>query len=257
MSRQVAQRQIRSGSVLVDGVAADKPARLVDGRQELTLVGERERFVSRAGRKLEAALDVFEVDVQGLRCLDAGSSTGGFTDCLLQRGAASVVAVDVGTDQLHRRIRGDRRVIVHEQTDIRSVTEELIEGRVDLVVADLSFISLRLVLAPLRNLINDAGQMLVLVKPQFEAGRSDVKKGRGVVRDPVVWRRVLDETVKAASDLALAVLGATVSPITGASGNVEFIVWLQAVGANPNASLADDHGTMLDDVVAAAEARGM
>ena len=244
--------------MLVDGVAADKPARLVDSGQKLVVIGQPERYVSRAGLKLEAGLDEFALEVSGLRCLDAGSSTGGFSDCLLQQGAASVIAVDVGTDQLHKRVRNSPRVTVHEQTDIRTVSEDLLGGRVDLAVADLSFISLRLVLPVLRQLVTDEGCMLVLVKPQFEAGRSSVSKGRGVVRDPAVWRRVLSETVQAASDLALGLRGATVSPITGASGNVEFICWLHAAGPTLGADVGDDiYGAMLDDVVARAEARGV
>jgi 23S rRNA (cytidine1920-2'-O)/16S rRNA (cytidine1409-2'-O)-methyltransferase len=184
--------------------------------------------------------------------VDAGSSTGGFTDCLLQRGAVSVVAVDVGTHQLHEKLRADDRVTVLEQTDIRTVTSELLGGPAEVVVADLSFISLRLVLATLVGLTAPGGSVLVLVKPQFEAGRSEASRGRGVIRDPAIWRRVLAEVSQAAAELDAAIGGALVSPITGGSGNVEFLVWLQ-----PGASTLEPVDELLDRVVAGAEARDL
>ena len=258
-SRQLARTEIEQGRVLVDGAVALKPARLVDPAQGVRLLGPPPRFVSRAGLKLEAALDEFAIDPSGWRCVDAGASTGGFTDCLLVRGAASVVAIDVGTHQLHERLRADERVQVHEQTDIRTVTPDLVGGAVDLVVADLSFISLRLVLEGLATLAGTS-PIVALVKPQFEAGRAEASKGRGVIRDPEIWRRVLVEVVGAAGELGLGLRAATVSPITGSAGNVEFIVWLEsgrstldAIAANADLARIEE---MLADVVADAEARG-
>ena len=252
-SRQVAQREIRSGSVVVDGAPVTKPSRLVGPAQELRLVATGLRYVSRSGEKLAAALDEFAVDVAGLRCLDVGSSTGGFTDCLLQRSAASVVAVDVGTGQLHDRLRDDARVTVLEQTDIRSVTPDRLGGPVELAAADLSFISLSLVVPTLRTLLIAGRPLIALVKPQFEAGRRAVAAGRGVIRDPSIWRRVLIEVVDAAASADLALAAAAVSPLRGASGNVEFVV--QLVAGGPSLDTGARCG-VLEHVVAEAEARG-
>ncbi len=222
-SREAAQRLIAEGVVLVGGAVADKASRQVGAGEAIRLLGPRPRYVSRAGLKLEAALDRFEIDPRGLRCLDAGSSTGGFTDCLLQRGAAHVTAVDVGTHQLHERLRGHDRVTVREQTDVRRLA--LVEGepRFDLVVGDLSFISLRLVLPALTSLARSSAPIALLIKPQFEAGRQEASKGKGVISDPVIWRRVIHEIELAARPAGAAMLGIMPSPITGSTGNVEFI----------------------------------
>ena len=259
-SRQVAQQEIEAGRVLVDGAPAAKAARLVAPGQDVRLLGPPPRYVSRAGLKLEAGLDELAVDVSGRRCVDAGSSTGGFTDCLLQRGAASVVAIDVGTHQLHEKLRGDARVTVMEQTDVRAVTPERIGGPAEVVVADVSFISLRLVLPVLVELAKPGAPIVALVKPQFEAGRSEASRGRGVIRDPVIWRRVLGEVDRAAAALGADLVAATVSPITGASGNVEFMVRLQGGSSTlePVAPITlEPPGAMLDRVVDEAEARGL
>lgn len=226
-SREAARREIEAGQVLVDGAFADKPARMVDASQSVVLAGPAPRFVSRGGRKLERALDDFAIDPDGWRCLDAGSSTGGFTDCLLQRGARSVVAVDVGTNQLHEKLRDDPRVEVREQTDIRSLAAGEIDADFDLVVGDLSFISLRLVLPTLCALVADGRSLLLLVKPQFEAGRQEVSRGRGVIADPEIWQRVLLDVSGWAEEAGAGLAGLVPSPITGASGNVEFVVWLR------------------------------
>lgn len=222
-SREDARRQIEAGTVTVGGAPATKVARLVLPGDALRVLGPKPRFVSRAGGKLEAALDHFGVDPAGLRVLDAGSSTGGFTDCLLQRGASAVVAVDVGTNQLHERLRADSRVDVREQTDVRSVRVEDLDGPVDLVVGDLSFISLKLVLAPLLDLVRPGGPLLLLIKPQFEAGRVEASKGRGVITDPAIHQRVIDEVQDAALSLGAAMLGVMESPVVGSAGNVEFV----------------------------------
>lgn len=214
--------------MVVGNAPATKPARLVLPGDDVRLLGPPPRFVSRAGQKLDAALDHFGVDPRGLTVLDAGSSTGGFTDCLLQRGAAEVIAVDVGTHQLHERIRSDPRVDVREQTDIRSIDNQAIGGPVDLVVGDLSFISLKLVLPALIGVSRVEGPMLLLIKPQFEAGREEAARGRGIITDPAIHDRVIDEVRSAALSHGAAMLDVMVSPITGNAGNVEFVGYFLA-----------------------------
>lgn len=209
--------------MLVGNAPAHKPAHLVAPGDPIRVLGPPARYVGRGGEKLAGALDRFALDVAGARCLDAGSSTGGFTDALLQAGADTVVAVDVGRHQLHERLRADPRVEVHEQTDIRTVDLDLLDGPVDVVVADLSFISVRAVVDRLVSLLVDGGSLVVLVKPQFEAGRAEASKGRGVIRDPAVWRRVLGEAVVALDGAGAAIMGAMVSPLRGADGNAEFL----------------------------------
>lgn len=222
-SREQASRLISERKVLVDGAPADKPARRVDRAQAIEIVGPRPPFVSRAGGKLAGALDAFEIDPAGLVCLDAGSSTGGFTDCLLQRGAIRVHAVDVGTHQLHEKIRADSRVEVREQTDIRTLEPGSLGPDIGLTVADLSFISLAKVLPALTGLAQADSPMLLLVKPQFEAGRVEVSRGRGVIADPEIWRRVLLEVADAAIEAGAAMLDVVQSSVTGTTGNVEFV----------------------------------
>ena len=214
--------------VLVNGAVAEKAARQVAREDQLVVAGPPARFVSRGALKLEAALDSFALDVRGVRALDAGASTGGFTDVLLQRGAREVVAVDVGHGQLHERLRADARVTNIERVNVRHLSVEQIGGPVDLVVADLSFISLRLVIAPLASVCHPGAPMVLLVKPQFEAGRAEVSRGRGVVTDPVVWERVTAEVEEALVGAGCDVEGWTDSPITGADGNREFLVYARA-----------------------------
>jgi 23S rRNA (cytidine1920-2'-O)/16S rRNA (cytidine1409-2'-O)-methyltransferase len=210
--------------VLVGGAPTDKPARLVGPDEPIRVLGPPPRFVSRGGEKLAAALDRFAIEVRDRRCLDAGSSTGGFTDALLQAGAASVVSVDVGTHQLHERLRSDPRVDSREQTDVRRVTPAGVGGAVDVLVADLSFISLRAVIDALVGLLGPAGDLVVLVKPQFEAGRAEVSRARGVIRDPEIWHRVLTENLGVIEGAGTAIMDAMVSPLRGADGNAEFLV---------------------------------
>jgi 23S rRNA (cytidine1920-2'-O)/16S rRNA (cytidine1409-2'-O)-methyltransferase len=210
--------------VLVNGSIADKSSRLVDPGDAVVLQGPRSRFVSRGGDKLDAALEAFGIDVTGLRVLDAGASTGGFTDCLLQRGAAHVVAIDVGHGQLHPKIRDDQRVTVHERFHVRDLDPIAIGGAVDLVVADLSFISIIRALPPLMGVCHPHGELVLLVKPQFEAGKAEVDRGSGVIRDAAVHQRVCDEVSAALTARACEVLGWIDSPITGAQGNREFLV---------------------------------
>ena len=224
-SREQARRLIMAGEVTVDGQMVDKPGRLVPADATLA-VKTPLPYVSRGGVKLAAALNAFALDVAGLVAVDVGASTGGFTDCLLQRGAARVYAVDVGYGQLAWKLRSDPRVVVLERTNIRSL-EQLPGGvLVDLAVIDASFIGLALVLPATLRLLRPGGEVVALVKPQFEAGVDDVGKG-GVVRDARVHRRVLEEVVVTAHDLGLAVAGLTVSPLRGPAGNVEFLIWLR------------------------------
>jgi 23S rRNA (cytidine1920-2'-O)/16S rRNA (cytidine1409-2'-O)-methyltransferase len=223
-SRGEAVAAIDARRVLVNGSIALKPAHQVAPGDAVELVGPPPRYVGRGGEKLDAALSSFGLDVTGMRFLDAGASTGGFTDCLLQRGAAHVVALDVGHGQLHERIRADPRVTVLERENIRTATVELIAGVVDGVVADLSFISLGLVAPTLVELCQPGGPMVLLVKPQFEAGRSEVSRGGGVISDPEIHRRVCDGIDVLLAGLGCTVLGWIESPIVGADGNREFLV---------------------------------
>lgn len=223
-SRTDGQTLIDEHRVLVNGAIAEKSSRLVAAGDQVVVSGPPARFVGRGGLKLEHGLDVFGVDVVGLRVLDAGASTGGFTDCVLQRGAAHVLAVDVGHGQLHERLQADCRVSNLERTNARGLTVGAIGGPVDLIVGDLSFISLRLVIAPLVSVCKPRKSMVLLVKPQFEAGRAEVSRGRGVITDPEVWARVQAEIEQAFVEAGCEVAGWTDSPITGADGNREFLV---------------------------------
>jgi 23S rRNA (cytidine1920-2'-O)/16S rRNA (cytidine1409-2'-O)-methyltransferase len=253
-SRERAQALIAAGRVLVAGAAITKPARLVAADEAVVVAGPPPPFVGRGGEKLAAALDHFAIDVTGRPALDAGASTGGFTDCLLQRGASRVVAVDVGRAQLHDRLRRDHRVDSRERTDIRAVTAEEVGGPFPLVVADLAFISLRRVVPSLLGLAAPGGDLILLVKPQFEAGRAEVSRGRGVIRDPTVWRRALEGVGDALSERGAAIMDVMSSPIRGADGNVEFLIHAVAPTApgQPARSAAVD----LDAVIAGATPPG-
>ena len=199
----------------------------------LVVTGPPARFVGRGGEKLDAALEHFGIDVMGRRALDVGASTGGFTDCLLARGAAHVVALDVGHGQLHPRLRDDPRVTVLERTNVRSVTAATIGGPAELIVVDVSFISLTVVIPVLVELCQPGSSMVLLVKPQFEAGRAEVGRGKGVVSDPAVHQRVREEIEAAARAAGCTVVGWMESPIRGARGNREFLVHLVTGEATP------------------------
>ncbi len=222
-SRAAAQAAIAEDLVTVAGSIASKPARLVAAAEPVELLAPA-RFVSRGGEKLDAALDHFGVAVSGRRALDAGASTGGFTDCLLQRGAAEVVAVDVGHGQLDASLRHDDRVVVLERVNVRHLTAERIGGRVEIVVADLSFISLTSVLSALVAAAQAGSDLVLLVKPQFEAGRAEVSRGRGVVRDPAVREQVRQRIADALVAVGATIMGWMESPLRGADGNVELFV---------------------------------
>jgi 23S rRNA (cytidine1920-2'-O)/16S rRNA (cytidine1409-2'-O)-methyltransferase len=212
--------------VLVGGAVADKASRLVAESDPVIVGPETPRFVSRGGLKLESALEHWNVAVAGLRCLDAGASTGGFTDCLLQHGAAAVVAVDVGYGILHQSLRSDPRVVLLERTNARNLDLASVDGEpFDLVVADLSFISLTAVVHVLAGeLAKPGAELLLLVKPQFEAGRAAVSRGKGVVRDHAERLKALERVGSALCSAGASIIGAMPSPLLGPSGNAEFFV---------------------------------
>jgi len=221
-SRRVAVEVIAAGNVTVGGAPAASAARMVDGGEPIVVTGPPPRFVSRGGEKLDAALERFAVPVSGRRCLDAGASTGGFTDCLLQRGAAEVVAVDVGRGQLAWTLREDPRVRVLERTNLRHLELAEIGEPAELATADLSFISLVLVAPALVRLTAATADLVILVKPQFEAGRARVGRG-GIVRDPLVHRDVLEQVVHGLGEAGVETVAVMESPLRGADGNREFL----------------------------------
>ena len=225
-SRAMAQRLILAGKVRVDGQLSEKASRLVGAEQVVEVVAGR-RYVSRGGEKIAAALAEFGLDVAGRDCADVGASTGGFTDCLLQHGARSVFAIDVGHGLLHWKLRQDPRVVVLERTNARYLTE--IPAPVGLVTIDVSFISLRLIVPVVVNWLTPTGDVVALVKPQFEAGRDAVGKG-GVVRDPAVHRKVLEDVLGFSASAGLAPQGLIRSPLRGPKGNVEFLMWARTGG---------------------------
>ncbi len=222
-SRELARRMIMAGEVSVNGQRVDKPGQRVPIDAELT-VKTPPRFVSRGGEKLEAALVAFGTDVTGAICADVGASTGGFTDCLLKRGAAKVYAIDVGYGQLDYRLQQDPRVVLMDRTNARHV-ERLAEA-VSFVSVDASFISLRLLLPAIKRWLMAPATVIPLIKPQFEAGKQDVGKG-GVVKSPAVHRRVIREVLDAAAQEGFQVAGLIQSPLKGPAGNIEFLAWLQ------------------------------
>jgi 23S rRNA (cytidine1920-2'-O)/16S rRNA (cytidine1409-2'-O)-methyltransferase len=229
-SREKARRAVMAGLVAVDGRRVDKPGTAVKDAAALAVEGPAEPFASRAGRKLEAALDHFGVDPGGRVCLDVGASTGGFTDCLLQRGARRVYAVDVGYGQLDYRLRQDPRVVVMERVNARHLGAGDLPEPVDLTVIDVSFISLLKVVPALLPYLAPGGELLALVKPQFEAGRGAVGKG-GILRDEAVRRRTIDATAAGLAALGLGLVGVVDSEVAGAGGNREAFALLRKVGA--------------------------
>jgi 23S rRNA (cytidine1920-2'-O)/16S rRNA (cytidine1409-2'-O)-methyltransferase len=236
-SRAKAQALIMAGQVRINGQTAFKPATAVDAKSVLT-VDAGPRFVSRGGEKLDAALEAFALDVRGLICADVGASTGGFTDCLLQRGAAKVYAIDVGKGILHWKMRTDPRVVVMEQTNARFV--ESLPEPIQFATIDASFISLKVLLPvvkkwllpspPVPLPITGEGSVVALIKPQFEAGKKDVARGEGVIRDPAVHKQVLLDVLNFAQSEGFGLRGLIRSPLLGPKGNVEFLAWLGLSG---------------------------
>ena len=222
-NRTKAQAIIMAGQVYVNGQKADKPGTSYEDTVELEVRGHVCPYVSRGGLKLEKALRDFGVKPEGFVCSDSGASTGGFTDCLLQQGAKKVFAIDVGYGQLDWKIRSDERVVVMERTNIRYVEPKDLGEPLDLSVIDVSFISLKIVLPAIKNLLKEGkGQVLCLIKPQFEAGKDKVGK-KGVVREPATHKEVLDSFVALAHELDFRILGLTFSPVKGPEGNIEFL----------------------------------
>jgi 23S rRNA (cytidine1920-2'-O)/16S rRNA (cytidine1409-2'-O)-methyltransferase len=250
-SRSQASELISQQKVTVAGTIATNAARLVSPAEPIELVGPRPRFVGRGGEKLLAALDLFDIAVEGKQALDVGASTGGFTDCWLQHGATCVVALDVGHGQLHERLRKNERVVVMERTNIRHVTPgDLAQAPFPLVSIDVSFISLKTIAPAVMRLTAPNGDIVALVKPQFEAGKREVSKGKGVVKGTAVWSDVLVNALDAMESLGAATMGVMVSPLTGADGNIEFLSWFRSGGIS-KVNIADE----VARVVAEAEIR--
>ena len=231
-SRQRAQALIMAGQVYVKGLKVDKAGSPTDPEAPIELRGEGLRYVSRGGLKLEKAMSLWPIQLESSICADIGASTGGFTDCMLQNGASKVYAVDVGYGQLAWKLRSDARVVCLERTNARYLTREQVSDPLDFASVDVSFISLNLILPPLRNLMGPAAQAVCLIKPQFEAGREKVGK-KGVVRDKAVHLEVLERFLDHADAAGFGVLGLTYSPIRGPEGNIEYLGWLSAERGGP------------------------
>lgn len=236
-TRSKAQAIIMAGQVRVNGQMVDRAGAAFGAEVEVS-VEAGPRFVSRGGEKLQAALEAFGVDPAGLVCADVGASTGGFSDCLLQHGAARIYAIDVGKGILHWKLRSDPRMIVMEETNARYV--EALPEQVGLAVCDASFISLKTLLPVILRWLTEDGSLITLIKPQFEAGRADVARGDGVVRDPLIHRRVLEEVLDFAQSLGLGVRGLVRSPLLGPKGNTEFLAWFERQKSAP------DTGALVD-----------
>lgn len=233
-SRAKAQALIMAGQVRVNDQVALKPAIAIDPKSNLT-VDTGPRYVSRGGEKLEGALTAFAIDVTGLVCVDVGSSTGGFTDCLLQHGAAKVYAIDVGKGILHWKLRNYSRVVVMEETNARHV--EVLPEAVSMVTVDASFISLKILLPVIKKWEMENGQIVALIKPQFEAGKKDVSRGDGVIRDPEIHRQVLMDVLTYAKNEGFGLRGLVKSSLLGPKGNAEFLLWMDLL---PNDASVDD-----------------
>ena len=224
-SRTRAQAMIMAGKVLVDGQKVDKAGTMISSDAAIKSLGEEIPFVSRGGLKLQKALDVFKIDLLGKIAADVGASTGGFTDCMLQRGAKKVYAIDVGYGQLAWKLRQDSRVINFERTNIRNVTRENFSDDLDFISIDVAFISLEKVLPVVYDLLKDSGQVVALIKPQFEAGREHVGK-RGVVREKKIHASVVEKILNFAEQLGFKICGLDFSPVKGADGNIEYLTHL-------------------------------
>ncbi len=227
-SRRQIQSWIMQGRVTIDDQKITKPGTQIKEDAKVELKVEEPKFVGRAGFKLEKALDHFGVDVEGLTVLDAGISTGGFTDCLFQRGAKKVYGVDVGYGQVHEKVRTDERLVLMERTNLRNLTPEDVGENVDLITLDLSFISLLKVMDAVKNLLKNDGQLITLIKPQFEAGRHQVGKG-GIIKDSAVHEEVIKKVTEGIKKFGFELIGVTESPIEGGSGNKEFLAYFKKV----------------------------
>ena len=239
-SREKAKAIIMSGIVYVDNIKEDKAGSTFDEKAQIEVRGNTLKYVSRGGLKLEKAMDCFGVSLAGKVAMDVGSSTGGFTDCMLQNGAVKVYSVDVGHGQLAWKLRNDERVVCMEKTNIRYVTPDDIEDRIAFASIDVSFISLTKVLPPVKELLTDDGEIVCLIKPQFEAGREKVGK-KGVVRDKAVHEEVVQMICDFAVENGYSVLGLTFSPVKGPEGNIEYLVFLQKSDAPVNTAESTPH----------------
>lgn len=228
-SREKAKAVIMAGEVFVDGQREDKAGQTFPVSARIEVRGKKMKYVSRGGYKLERAIEAFPIGLRGAVCMDVGSSTGGFTDCMLQNGARFVYAIDVGTNQLAWKLRQDERVRSMEKTNIRYVTPEDIGEAVDFVSVDVAFISLTKILAPVRECMKEKGQIVCLIKPQFEAGREKVGK-KGVVRDPETHEEVIRAVMACSCSLGFHILGLDHSPIRGPEGNIEYLLYMEKYG---------------------------
>lgn len=242
-SRQRAKNLITNGQIQVDGVVCTKPAKLTEETAALTLLGEDLRYVGRGGLKLEWILEQQNLSLEQATCMDIGASTGGFTDCMLQHGAKKVYAIDVGHGQLADSLRQDERVVCMEKTNIRYVKPEDIADSLDFASVDVSFISLTKVLGPARELLNDNGEMVCLIKPQFEAGREKVGK-KGVVRDKAVHEEVINKVIDFAVKIGFHILNLEYSPIKGPEGNIEYLVYIRKEAEGSREESVDVHAVV-------------
>lgn len=249
LSRSRVQAEIMAGRVYINGQKYDKAGALVDPASSIEILKPENPYVSRGGIKLEGALKDFSLDVSGLTILDVGASTGGFTDCLLQKGAKKVIALDVGYGQLDTKLRSDPRVRVMERFNIRNLSSEDLPQIPDIAVVDVSFISLSLVLPVLLKI--KIPEIVALVKPQFEVGKADADRGGGVIRDPLLHRTVLEKTIKSASENGYTCLDVTYSSKPGPKGNIEYFIYLKLIKAFAN-SISADNNTIIQEVVSKA-----
>lgn len=248
-SREKAKALIMSGNVFVKGQREDKAGTSFDENVQIEIKGQQLRYVSRGGLKLEKAFEVWPLPVNESVCMDVGSSTGGFTDCMLQNGAAKVYAIDVGTNQLAWKLRQDERVVSMEKTNIRYVTPEDIGELVDFVSIDVAFISLKKVLEPVVNLMKDGACIVCLVKPQFEAGREKVGK-KGVVREPAVHLEVVHDIIDYVSGLPFEILGLDYSPVRGPEGNIEYLLYMKkTLGTVMEEEMQNEYKLLASDIV--------
>lgn len=225
-SREKAKRLIMSGSVFIGTQRIEKPGELIKEEEEITVKDNSLKYVSRGGYKLEKAIELYNLDLAGCICADIGASTGGFTHCMLLNGAKKVYAIDVGYNQLDYSLRINEKVVSMERTNIRNLDTDLINEKIDFISIDVSFISLSLVLPKAKELVRENGKIVALIKPQFEAGKEKVGK-KGIVRDTKVHKEVIEKIITLSKELSLSIKGLTFSPITGATGNIEFLILLE------------------------------
>ena len=250
-SRQKAKAIIMSGNVFVNGQREDKAGSTFPEDVQIEIKGKPLKYVSRGGYKLEKAMELWQIQVKGCTCMDVGSSTGGFTDCMLQNGGAKVYAIDVGTNQLAWKLRQDERVISMEKTHIRYVTHEEVPEEIAFSSIDVAFISLTKVLLPVRNLLGDGGRVVCLIKPQFEAGREQVGK-KGVVRDRKVHLEVVCQIMEYAANIGFEILALSFSPIKGPEGNIEYLLYIEKRSGDSQESLEEKYLDLAKEVVWAA-----